>query len=202
MTEPTVGLEELMRSGEEEPPPPRHRRIDGSFTREAIVLCLYAAGFALAGYALLNLANMRVAYPLLFVIALSALVIRRAVREVRESDELLPGDLIRSLPPAARTRGEGWYEGSDGLSRAVMRWETRLEWTSSERKRFAARVPGLIGELTDERLRQRHGITRASHPERAKEICGPALWTFMEKPVTKLPSPRELAVVVTDLENI
>jgi hypothetical protein len=129
-------------------------------------------------------------------------VIRRSVREVRESEDLLPGDLVRRLPPAARSRGEGWYEGSDGLSRAVMRWETRLEWTSSERKRFAARVPGLVGELTDERLRQRHGITRASHPERAKDICGPALWAFIEGPVTRLPSPRELAVVVTELENV
>jgi hypothetical protein len=115
---------------------------------------------------------------------------------------LRPGDLVSALPPAARSRGDGWYEGSDGLSRAVMRWETRLEWTSSERKRFAARVPGLVGEVTDERLRQRHGITRASHPERAKEICGPALWAFLEQPLKKLPSPRDLAVVVTELESI
>jgi len=200
--EPTVGLEELMRRGEDEPPAPRHRRSNGSLARDAAVMCLYAAGFALVAFTLLQLANMRVAYPLLFVIALGALVIRRAVRELRESDDLRPGDLARELPPAARTRGDGWYEGSDGLSRAVMKWETRLEWTSSERKRFAARVPGFVGDVADERLRQRHGITRASHPERAKEICGPTLWAFLEEPLKKLPSPRELAVVVTDLENI
>jgi hypothetical protein len=200
--EPTVRLEELLGSGEEEPPAPRHRRSDGRLPRDAIVMCVYAAGFALVAFALLRLGNLGVAYPLLFVIALGVLVIRRAVREVGEPEDLLTGELVRRLPPVARSRGEGWYEGSDGLSRAVMRWETRLEWTSSERKRFAARVPGLVGELTDERLRQRHGITRASHPERARELCGPTLWAFVEKPVTKPPSPRELAVVVTELENI
>jgi hypothetical protein len=200
--EPTVGLEELLRDGEEEPPPPRHRRTDGSLLRDAAKLCLYAAAFALVAYALLQFASLRVAYPLLFVIALGGLVIRRALKEVRESDELLPGDLVRRLPPPARTHGDGWYEGSDGLSRAVMRWETRLEWTSTERKRFAARMPALIGELADERLRQRHGITRASHPDRAKEICGPALWAFIEQPVTRLPSPREVAEVVTELEKV
>jgi hypothetical protein len=197
----TVGLEDLMRGGEEEPPPPRHRREGIPLVREGVTLCVYAGVFAGVAYFLLTLGDLRIAFPLLFVIALGALVIRRALREVREVDDALPGDLARQLPAPAFVR-EQRYLGSDGLSRAVMRWETRLEWTSTERQRFAGRVPALIGELTDERLRQRHGITRQSHPERARAICGPDLWAFIEEPIKKIPSPRELAEVVRQLEEV
>ncbi|MFG1609875.1 hypothetical protein [Actinoplanes sp. NPDC049265] len=113
-------------------------------------------------------------------------------------------------PPAARadvrTRGEepGEYHwaGSDSLRVAVRRWELRLDWSQSDADRFSRNVLPVLGELTDERLRLRHGITRASDPRRARELIGEPLWQLLTDPGRRPPKRAELANHVDALERL
>jgi hypothetical protein len=67
--------------------------------------------------------------------------------------------------------------------------------------RFARTVGAPIGELVDERLRQRHGITRETDPARAQAIVGENLWALLG-PQRRLPSAREVAAAVAELDRI
>jgi hypothetical protein len=101
----------------------------------------------------------------------------------------LPDDPDREPPP-------------DGLHLALVRWEKRLSWSRRDPDRYAKMVRPRLAEIADERLRQRHGITRTSDPMRAREIMGEHLWTFLIAPPARPPNPRELAAVVKDMENL
>lgn len=106
--------------------------------------------------------------------------------------------------PAAR-RGEdsGDYRwaGTDTLRAAVGRWERQLDWSDKDAEKFSRTVLPALAELTDERLRLRHGITRASDPRRARELLGEPLWQFLAAP-GRAPKARELGTYVDDLEKI
>ncbi|MFD0594521.1 hypothetical protein ACFQZ4_20545 [Catellatospora coxensis] len=56
--------------------------------------------------------------------------------------------------------------------------------------------------MVDERLRQRHGVNRATEPERARRLLGDPLWTLLTVPAKRPPSPRELDVIVNALEKL
>jgi hypothetical protein len=101
----------------------------------------------------------------------------------------LPDDPEREPPP-------------DGLHLALVRWEKRLNWSRRDPDRYAKMVRPRLAEIADERLRQRHGITRASDPKRAREIMGEHRWTFLIAPPARTPNPRELAAVVKDMEKL
>jgi hypothetical protein len=110
-------------------------------------------------------------------------------------------------PPRSRARGtedDGSYRwsGSDALRGAVRRWETRLDWAHSDAKRFSSNVLPVLAELTDERLRLRHGITRASDPSRARELLGEPFWRMLAEPDHRPPKARELAAHVQTLEQL
>ena len=109
-------------------------------------------------------------------------------------------------PRAAARRGEdeGDYRwaGTDTLRAAVRRWELRLEWSQSDFERFSRNVLPVFAELADERLRLRHGFTRASDPRRARELLGEPLWEFLDEPGRRAPKPRELSTYVEALEKI
>jgi hypothetical protein len=90
----------------------------------------------------------------------------------------------------------------DGLNLALGRWERRLSWARRDPDRYAKMVRPRLAEIADERLRQRHGITRGSDPQRAREIMGEHLWTFLVSPSARTPNPRELAAVVKDMEKL
>lgn len=200
-----VRLDDLLRPGNEaEEEPTRHRSDEEPLFMVVAKIAVIAAGLTFAAYWLLHLTGLEIAYPLLFSFAAAGLVVRRAVGAVREPEMLTTKDLVRQkvAPVRSSSSDSGWHVGSDGLSRAVMRWEQRLEWTATERLRFETRMPGLLGELLDERLRQHHGITRASHPERARALCGEALWTFLHRPLVRTPTPRELELIVKELEAV
>jgi hypothetical protein len=94
-----------------------------------------------------------------------------------------------------------WGE-QDALRTAVNRWERALGWAQGDRDRFAERVLPTIGELADERLRQRYGLTRASDPDRARELLGEPLWQLLTAPARRPPTPRELAAIVAPLEKL
>jgi hypothetical protein len=94
------------------------------------------------------------------------------------------------------------WTGSDSLRVAVRRWEQRLSWSQSDPEAFSRNVLPVLAELTDERLRLRHGITRASDPRRARELIGDSAWTLLSEPVRRAPKPRELGEYLDSLERL
>jgi hypothetical protein len=99
---------------------------------------------------------------------------------------------------------DGHYDwgARDALRAAVKGWERPLDWSASRPERFAKVILPRLGELADERLRQRHGVTRASDPARARALLGERLWTFLDTPPRRTPSPRALAAIVAELEKL
>ncbi|RZU52119.1 hypothetical protein EV385_3960 [Krasilnikovia cinnamomea] len=108
-------------------------------------------------------------------------------------------------PPRATSRpadSEHLSQGGDALRAAVRRWELRLDWAQSDADQYSRNVLPVIAELTDERLRLRHGITRASDPRRARELLGEALWQTLAEPGRRPPKGRDLAAYVETLERL
>ena len=107
---------------------------------------------------------------------------------------------------ARRAGGEedGTYRwgGTDALRAAVRRWEQSLGWSQSDAERFSRNVLPVLAELTDERLRLRHGITRASDPRRARELIGEPLWQFLADPGRRPPKARDLTAYVESMERL
>ncbi|WP_306206049.1 hypothetical protein [Actinoplanes sp. RD1] len=108
-------------------------------------------------------------------------------------------------PPAPRRStpaGSPDGQRGDTLQQAVRRWERQLDWSKDDGERFSRIVLPALAELTDERLRLRHGVTRASDPRRAREIMGEPLWQLLAGSERRLPKPREMASYVDALERI
>jgi hypothetical protein len=84
----------------------------------------------------------------------------------------------------------------------VRRWEHRLSWSQSDPDAFSRNVLPVLAELTDERLRLRHGITRASDPRRARELIGEPMWALLSEPGRRAPKSRDLATYVDTLERL
>lgn len=90
----------------------------------------------------------------------------------------------------------------DGVARAVSRWETRLEFGKQDADRFARVSRPAIIDIIDERLRLRHGVSRAHDPRRAEALLGPYLWAFVHQPVTRTLKPQEIATLVAQMEAL
>jgi hypothetical protein len=60
----------------------------------------------------------------------------------------------------------------------------------------------VLAELADERLRLRHGITRASDPRRARDLLGDPLWAALHDPGRRTAKSSELETYVTALERL
>jgi hypothetical protein len=113
------------------------------------------------------------------------------------------------LPKAARRRAnsaddDGLYRwaGTDSLRAAVRRWEQRLDWSQSDPDAFSRNVLPVLAELTDERLRLQHGITRASDPRRARELLGEPLWLVLTERGRRPPKAKDLTMYVESLERL
>lgn len=107
-----------------------------------------------------------------------------------------------AVPTAAQRRTAGVGEpGTDGLREAVGRWETRLDRAQGGTGPSSNLLP-VLAELTDERLRLRHGITLATDPQRARELLGEPLWRMLAEPDRRPPKARDLAVHVQTLEKL
>jgi len=110
-----------------------------------------------------------------------------------------------SSPPSGDPGGDGLYRwaGTDSLRTAVRRWEQRLDWSQSDPDAFSRNVLPVLAELTDERLRLRHGITRSSDPRRARELLGESLWAVLgSNERLRPPRARDLAMYVETLERL
>ncbi|HET9516209.1 MAG TPA: hypothetical protein VFO77_00635 [Actinoplanes sp.] len=105
-------------------------------------------------------------------------------------------------PVARPHRGDQRSDVADGLRTVVRRWEQQLAWSQTDAERFSRNVQPVLVELADERLRLRHGITRATDPRRARALLGGPLWRLLADPDRPPPKPRELAAHVETLEQL
>ncbi|MEW2539154.1 hypothetical protein [Micromonospora chalcea] len=125
-----------------------------------------------------------------------------AVRRVTAALSPPPPPRAGARAPAGEEPGTWNWSARDALRTAINGWERPLDWSADNRERFTERILPRLGELADERLRQRHGVTRESDPARARALLGEPLWTFLTTPARRPPSPRDLAAIVAELEKI
>jgi hypothetical protein len=92
--------------------------------------------------------------------------------------------------------------GADALRTAVRRWEVTLARAHDDADLYSRNVLPVLAELADERLRLRHGITRASDPRRARELLGDPLWAALHDPGRRAAKNRELETYVDALERL
>jgi hypothetical protein len=165
----------------------------------AAVRDLFAAVlFAGAIYAVLRVFSLVVPIVLLISGAYAVLLLRRAIRRIGLVP--LPDTLVSS--PWGRIATNSDPAQVDGVERVVKRWEARFGWTERDHVRFGAAVLPRLAEVVEERLRHRHGVSLYAQPERARIMVGPELWTFLNSPVRRSPSPQELADLVAEMEKI
>ncbi len=176
-------------SGEERP---SHRRPGPSIAVRSLTLLVAAGLLAGLAYAGLTVSSLSVPFPVLLGAALTLVGGLRLVRSLRP-------------PPSPRQAGRHYEYVStvpDGLNVAINRWDTMLDWCHTDVARFNRRVLPRLGELADERLRQRHGVTRTSDPHKARSILGDELWTQVTMPSRRPPGVRELEQIVSALEKL
>lgn len=194
--ESTTSIDDLLRHDTDEdlPPEPAPRRSPLGLLRTVVVAAVLT-GVLVYG---LRLVGVQVQAVPVFAAFVALLVLRRWVRQVAA-----PPPPTRS---AARAAGadEGrynWAGHHDALRTAVRRWEARLDAVDSDPARFSRTVLPVLADLTDERLRQRHGVSRTTDPQRARELLGEPLWRLLTEP-GRPPRRRELATHVETLENL
>jgi hypothetical protein len=189
-------LDDLLAAGAPMPPLPRR---EDRLRLPVILLLTIMAAAAISAL----LAALRVTVPFFVVAALcvGVVLLRRAVRAVAEPGWLRAGDLVASPRITRPHEPGGWYAGGDGMVAAVRQWDRRLDWGLTHPDRFVNTTLPRLGELVDERLRQRHGITRASDPARARELLGENLWALLA-PRTQVPSHKQIIAAIADLERL
>lgn len=172
----------------------RERTGAGWWVRSALIAATLTAVTVFA----LRLFAVGVSWPAVFAGFFALLLLRR-----------LTAGVAPPPPPRAnahRSHGtdEGLYHwgGQDALRGAVNRWERMLAGAQNDGGLFARTVLPPLGELVDERLRQRHGLTRASDPARARALLGDPLWEFLTNPAKRSPTPRDCAAIVAKLESL
>ncbi|MGX6602686.1 hypothetical protein ACWKSP_11190 [Micromonosporaceae bacterium Da 78-11] len=110
-------------------------------------------------------------------------------------------------PPVPKRRAGAGASGVggdsfDSLREAVRRWEKTLSRAQSDPDLYSRNVLPGLAELTDERLRLRHGITRATDPRRARGLLGDPLWAALHDPGRRTPKARDLETYVDVLERL
>nr|WP_296068089.1 hypothetical protein [uncultured Actinoplanes sp.] len=118
---------------------------------------------------------------------------------------MLAVSLVKAPPlPKRRDQNGSGQDGpaGDALKAAVRRWELTLDRAHSDADLYSRNVLPVLAELTDERLRLRHGITRATDPRRARELLGDPLWAALHDRGRRTPKPRELETYVEALERL
>ena len=196
-----MSLDELLDSAYEEPEPePGGSGSDGLW-RWLGKAVLWSTVLALPFWVFFHLATLDVPYPLIAMVLFVARVLRSLLRWI--DPRPLPDTLVR---PSSELVSEDQIEAAarDGLELATSRWDNRLGWAKlqHDKAQFARSVQPRFIEIIDERLRIRHGIVRSADPPAARAVLGEHLWTFVTTPVPKNPTPREVAGLISLMENV
>ncbi|MEV4479280.1 hypothetical protein [Micromonospora coxensis] len=191
-----TGLDDLLTFEEEAQP--RAGRARGGRARTVFRTLAVAAAATAVVLVCLRAVGLQLSIWIVVAGVLAVLAVRRVTAALAPPPPPRAG--VRA--PAGEELG-GWNWGArDALRAAINGWERPLDWSSGNRERFTERILPRLGELADERLRQRHGVTRESDPSRARALLGEPLWTFLDTPSRRPPSPRDLAAIVAELEKI
>ena len=92
--------------------------------------------------------------------------------------------------------------GAERSGRVAQRWDTQLSWAEKDVSSFNRLILPRLTVIADERLRLRHGISRTGDPSAARALLGERTWTLLHEPLRRAPSARELAAVITALEQL
>jgi hypothetical protein len=194
------GLDELFGAGpevvaeEEEPQAPVERRRSWvPWVLRNAALVTVATVVTVAG---LRIAGIKISVLLIVAAFVSLRLLMLATAAVAQPP------VPRRSTLHGEDSGDYQWAGTDSLRAAVGRWERSLQWAQSDATRFSRNVLPVLAELTDERLRLRHGITRTSDPRRARELVGDELWAFLAEPGRRPPKPRDLDEYLTRLERL
>lgn len=182
----------------EEDRPPRGGRSRGGRAGQVLRALAGVAAVVVVLVAGLRVVGLRVSLLVLVAGVVALFVVRRVVAALAPPPPTPAGARV----PAGDDDGTWNWGARDALRVAINGWERPLDWCGSHRERFSERILPRLGELADERLRQRHGLTRESDPARARALLGDKLWTFLSTPSRRPPSPRDLAAIVAELEKI
>jgi hypothetical protein len=118
--------------------------------------------------------------------------------------------LIAAARPPAPTQarlGEGEVSGYGYPDRPFVRarhWQERLDVAEHDADYFVRVVVPELRELADARLRAVHNIDRHDHPDRARDLLGPRVWTLLmsDTEPARRPSVGQLSAVLDDLEAL
>jgi hypothetical protein len=158
--------------------------------REIAFVALPGAGLGAAGWGLIAVASYRIPLGFCLAVGLAVAASWRLVAAVR-------------LEPEPSAPGQDNPEPETGGFPELYLLEHRLSWGSVDPERFELRVRPQLVRLTEERLRQRHGVDPWREPDRARGIVGEPLWLLMTGPPTqRAPSPGQVADLVSQLERI
>ncbi|MGS2614307.1 hypothetical protein ACVCAH_07210 [Micromonospora sp. LZ34] len=192
----STSIDDLLSFEEERPRPDERER--GSRIGQVLRAVAGMAAVVVVLVAGLRLVGLRVSLLILVAGVVALFAVRRVVAA-----------LAPPPPPPAGSRaayvdddGTWNWNARDALRTAINGWEWPLDWSTTRPERFTGVILPRLGELADERLRQRHGVTRESDPVRARALLGERLWTFLETPPRRTPSPRDLAAIVAELEKL
>jgi hypothetical protein len=193
-------LEDLFRFDErlspmpvEEPSPHKWlwNGLGGTFIVTVIVLML------------LRVIGFSAPFLLVLLVSAGAVAVRMLVRAVSERRWRRVGDLVRGVTGTRLISPGGWSLGSDdGMLQAIRRWDRRIEWGATNPARYAHTVAPQLAELVDDRLRQRHGLTRASEPARARAMLGESAWGTIHPAPGVSPSMRDIFEALQRLESV
>jgi hypothetical protein len=187
-----LSLDDLFSGDPDAPASPRDRP---GFVR---VISLLAYSGIITTLVYLGLRSFELDTPL-FVLALAAMVF---VGTWRLAGRVRPPLAARHAGRFPARFAEEREQVPDGLALAITRWDTMMDWSHTDAARFNRKVLPRLAEVVDERLRQRHGVDRATDPVRAKGVLGDPLWTFVTTPSRRPPNPRELEQIVSALEKL
>ncbi|MEJ3741975.1 hypothetical protein WEI85_01560 [Actinomycetes bacterium KLBMP 9797] len=193
MSDANASIDDLL-GHEEEPHPVRARPVGG--VAWWIRTVLVAGGFAAVAVLAARLFGFQLPILLGYAGCFALLLLRRAVGAVAPPPR--PRRPLR-LPAGEESGDYDWAVGEDGLNDAVRRWEQRLSTVSV--KAAGGQAQSALTQVVDERLRQRHGFTMASDPDRARTLLGDPLWTLLTRPPKRKP-PRDLAAALSHLEKL
>jgi hypothetical protein len=193
-TPPVAHLDDLLRFEEAEPVEPSGWERRRPWLILSLLQTFAASAVLYTGFRVVNLAPP---YALLVAVCAGAVLVRQAVVATAEPKWRRTRDTVRSEPATA-----GASAASDGMLDAVGRWDRRLDWGTTSVQRFDTTVVRRLAEIADERLRQRHHLTRLGDPVRARELFGEDLWLLIHGSLDRVPPPARVAAALQRLEQL
>jgi hypothetical protein len=160
-----------------------------------------SVAFAVAGAGGMWLVARLAGYAIPYVLLVAALLAASALRRTLAAVAAPRLRFVTGAPAIVRAPVVPAALG-DGLELATRRWDNRLSFTERDDDRFASAIRPRLVAIVDERLRLRHGVSRADNPVRARRLLGDPLWTVLHAPTLHNPSPRELAAILAQLEKL